>query len=134
MTPSLLLLSKTSKNINTYINASSFAKVCVKWVPQYLAKYKNSVHGNLHIMMWNKKNFCPGLSRGDKTWRQRQSTEWHHYTFHRINNAVVARTTVTMFSVSRIQFSGCNAERTDNTCIQTDKTPRVFSKFQLKDM
>jgi len=86
----------------------------------------------MHIMMWEKKSSCPGLSRGDKIWRQRQSTEWHHYTFHRINNAIVAKIMVTMFSVSRIHFSGCNAERTDNKYIYTDKTHRVFSKFQFK--
>jgi len=65
--------------------------------------------------------------------RHRQSTELHHYTFHRINNAVTAKITVTMFSVSRIHFSGCDAERTDNKHIYTDKTPRVFSEFQLTD-
>lgn len=80
-----------------------------------------------------KKNSCPGLSRGDKMWRQRQSTEWHHYTFHKINNAVVAKITVTTFSVSRTQFIGRNAERTDNKHIYTDKTPRVFSEFRIKD-
>jgi hypothetical protein len=66
-------------------------------------------------------------------WRQRQSTEWHHYTFHRINTAIAAKITVTLFSVSKIQFSGCNAERTDNKHFYNDKTPRVFSEFQLKD-
>jgi len=67
-------------------------------------------------------------------WRQRQSTEWHQCTFHRIYTAVTAKITVTMFSVCRIQFSGCDAERTDNKHIYTDKTPRVFSEFQVKDM
>jgi hypothetical protein len=38
------------------------------------------------------------------------------------------------FSVPRIQFSGFNAERTDNKHIYTDKTPRVFSQFQLKNI
>lgn len=40
---------------------------------------------------------------------------------------------VTTFLVSRIQFSGRNAERTDSKHIYIDKTPRVFSEFQLKD-
>lgn len=52
---------------------------------------------------------------------------------HRINNAIVAKIMATMFSVSRIHFSGYNAERTDNKHIYTDKTPRVFSDFQFKD-
>jgi hypothetical protein len=81
-------------------------------------------------MMWKKKNFCPGQSRGDKMCRQRQSTERHRYTFHRINTAIAAKITVTTFLVSRIKFSGCNAERADNKYNYTDKTnPQIHMKF-----
>ena len=127
VTPSLLLLllSKTSKCFNKYNNALRFAKVCVKWVPQYRAKHNNSVHGNMHIMMC-KKNSCPGLSRGGKMWRHRQSAEWSHYTFHRINTGSVDKITVTVtvttFSVSRLHFSGCDAYRTGNKHIYNTLT------------
>jgi hypothetical protein len=96
--------------------------------PSTSGQTQNSVHWNLHIMMW-KKNSCLGLSRGGKAWRQRQSTEWHHHSFHRINIPLVVQMTATMFSVSRIHFGGCDAERTGNKHIYSTLTK--LPKFPL---